>query len=738
MKHAKSLLCLVLLVIFFGCQKEAPAPENQTANAQKPAGDIPQPQTAFIVSDLDSDTVQFAKQELENFLTIKGGPVFNSDDKKNADIVFQLKTDPQMEPYSFSVKASKTGDQVKVTLAGHDETCVLHSVYTLLENLGYSFHLSGPIAPNALQMDKIAAMDTTINPAIRLRGPRPYMNFPMDLSSYPLDEALEHIRNLARMRLNMFSFHTYRWQWYEYLENGAQDYAGHFFYGNDHIIPDNALLKEKIRFNQKYYCIPSIEAVYEDKPQRSKRTIEWMGRLLDEAKRMGMHTQVSMEPGRQDKELEDTLSRCEAIAAQYPQLDTIEIVTVELGGWRPAPEVEDIKKLVVDHFGEDMLEDEIIKPIIKEDQSALDILLGQMGHNIKAANALHEKWKNDPSRPSVAVGVYCSIPKYIKAVFHILRTFTDDSIVFTTLPGHGAYIDYKNLRKAQLGPDDYQRTMIIQWLELDANMYTLQNSINGLYHAINDAVTGADGQSIYAMSFIYWRTIESEPSARYFSLSAIHGAMDRDQFYKQYASEIGVKPWQSFAETMKLVDRANEEVVDSLCISFCFLPCWGQDTNFLKGRTAERQVPAREMFEQAIEALKPCAQQTTDPTGLKYLKLIENRIRGSILYFRAFEKAHELAGIVGDNVETPENMTDEQKSKFADTANQVLLMLDQFMELTAEQTLDRGCEGNLISFYHTAPAYIKMMREKYAAVPFDDKAITDNPPDSPPMPIIVE
>jgi len=42
------------------------------------------------------------------------------------------------------------------------------------------------------------------------------------ISSYPVEEACEYIRNLARMRMNYITFHSYPGQWYSYIYDGEE------------------------------------------------------------------------------------------------------------------------------------------------------------------------------------------------------------------------------------------------------------------------------------------------------------------------------------------------------------------------------------------------------------------------------------------------------------------------------------------------------------------------------------
>ena len=55
----------------------------------------------------------------------------------------ELKVDSSMDPFSFSVIQLTKDKNKTISLSGHDETCVLHSVYTMLEKTGYIFDITG-------------------------------------------------------------------------------------------------------------------------------------------------------------------------------------------------------------------------------------------------------------------------------------------------------------------------------------------------------------------------------------------------------------------------------------------------------------------------------------------------------------------------------------------------------------------------------------------------------------------
>jgi len=49
---------------------------------------------------------------------------------------------------------------------------------------------------------------------------------------------------------------------------------------------------------------------------------------------------------------------------------------------------------------------------------------------------------------------------------------------------------------------------------------------------------------------------------------------------------------------------------------------------------------------------------------------------------------------------------------------------------------DRGCEGTLISIYHSPLRGLKILRELNGGVSMEEKINTDSPVDAPPLPLL--
>ena len=106
-----------------------------------------------------------------------------------------------MEDGSFGY----TVERSVVRFFGADAISVSHAVYTFLEDAGYVFDFYGSFAPAEVKLDSLTGR--TVRPRARYRGIRQHVNFPMDISSYPIDEAKAYLDQLLRMRFNKLSIH---------------------------------------------------------------------------------------------------------------------------------------------------------------------------------------------------------------------------------------------------------------------------------------------------------------------------------------------------------------------------------------------------------------------------------------------------------------------------------------------------------------------------------------------------
>jgi hypothetical protein len=81
-----------------------------------------------------------------------------------------------------------------------------------------------------------------------------------------------------------------------------------------------------------------------------------------------------------------------------------------------------------------------------------------------------------------------------------------------------------------------------------------------------------------------------------------------------------------------------------------------------------------------------------------------------------------------------EDMDDTLRKQAAVICSRALAMLDRYMELHAELLPDRGCEGTLVSVYHTPVAVLKRLLFEYGGVG-EPLPVRDEEIDEPPTPL---
>ena len=331
----------------------------------------------------ESTVLRFAKDELKEYLSAQ--------EIKNRGIRFQFefKKSNDQGNGSFNYQITKKGKSIHVVFSGEDETTITHAVHSFLEHLGYRFEISGTVRPARLLPDTLSSGTYSIVPFTRWRGIRQHVNFPMDISSYPINEAKDYLRNLLRMRFNKIAVHSYPNLWHEVQTGDTTEYAGNFFYNREHQIPDHSTIKNNIRFNKKIFAIPAIEPVYADQKIKSKMAVDWMKELLNYAKSIGLRVHFSVEP-RAKGDINYIVDNCRSALKNYPMVDELEIITEELGGWGNICTDTAVRNILVSHFGTEVLKDSLVTRVIKSTQTDLDNLMNQVGRNIAALKIMQK------------------------------------------------------------------------------------------------------------------------------------------------------------------------------------------------------------------------------------------------------------------------------------------------------------------------------------------------------------
>ena len=703
------------------------------------------PKQINIKYDASDSICKYAFTELKYFLSKAGvRDIRENTDAVTADsYLIQLKKDSKLKPYSFRVEYQSEGNKQKILLSGNNSTCVLHAVYTMLEKIGYTFEITGPVE-NDIDFNRLVGYKETITPSVLNRGIRLHLNFPMDISSYSLEDAKEYIRNLARMRFNSITFHSYVNQWIEGPQKGRDTLAGHFFYGINFPIPDTPSVYKESIDNKKFFCIPEIEPFYNQPIERSQMAVKWLQQVMKEAKKVGMTIQFSFEPREISPNYELTIQTAQRILQDYPLIDKLELISEESPG-DLGPEIlrKEAENLLTSYFGGSVLKIKSVQEILKSPQREFIRIFGEVCHDINAAKLLLQK-PDFPTRIKLCTGVYCITPKYMRACLDIMEKYNPPQVSMALLPGHSAQRVANYVREIGIKDKEWQRIMMYSWLEFDGLMFLQQNGLIGIRMLIEDAQKKLRGAPIPALCFNVWRTSENRTTARFASLITLDGTLNEKGFYNNYALNLGIGSRDNYAEAIDELDKADWKMTTSLpnfgfCWSGSWGGSWGESSN--DGRrnigyfgmwSVDSIMAVREKFEDARKKLAVCTRETENENGKKYLSFLDNRLRTSIVYMKAMQKGAELQPLFLEK--DPSKFTKTDRDTVVTLCNEALALVDQCVNVFAEAMPDRGCQGTLISYYYTPRAYLLELREKFGLIPRNSIIPKDTKIDEPPSP----
>ncbi len=659
--------------------------------------------TVAITTDDRHPTISYAMAELRSFIERTTNLVFIDDDN-NADYSFTLRKDGSLNDTCYSVSVTEADDCTMVTLAGHDNAGILHAVYEMLEQGGIYFDVMGPVLPDQLDLSALRTETQVITPFVRKRGIRQHINFTMDISSYPLEEAKEYIRNLARMRMNHMTFHSYNGQWFGYTKDDKYQHGGSFFYGSRFSLPDDELFTRNIR-NRSVYCIPEIEPVIDNPEERSRMASEWLNSVIAECHHCGMHVQLSIEPpGRTQAE---GMTACRDVLELYPTIDTFELITPECGNSERTLSVDELKTYLIDLFGDDVLDKEMLESL-KPDLQQLEGGLRHVARNIRLLEELQSS--STQPFPALAIGSYITCPDSLCILHQVMHRYTSENTSLTFLPAHGARRVVTNLKQMNFTRESITRSMLYGWIEFDGNMFLQQNSIVGAKQLLEFAKDLTGASQVQGAALNHWRTAENRACIAYAAKAFIRGPIAPDEFYAEYAAVFGLESTERFATTMQELDDLDDLSREKMFnIGFCVNGCWVRPGLRWTARWNNDSITAcRERYQQVVNELEMCLASAMKPAGQELIRFLINRVECTLFQLDAAQAIKSLAAFCDHD--HPEALSAEQKLTVTQVCDKAMSSAQRYLEKHAEMIIDRGCEGMLINYQTTMPNYIDHIR----------------------------
>ncbi|MGN0214338.1 MAG: hypothetical protein ACI4AH_05965 [Muribaculaceae bacterium] len=637
-----------------------------------------------------------------------------------------FKVDKHIEDGSFGYEIKKN----EVCFLGGDEASVAHACYTFMEDLGCTFDFG--CVTKTLKVTSINQLRSRmVKPRVRWRGIRQHVNFPMDISSYSIEDAKAYVRSLQRMRFNKLVIHSYPGQWYETHFGDSIAYAGHFFYGDTHYVGNNKWLNEQVASNDSVFCIPEAERCFNDKAKRSQFAIDWMQQLVDYACDLGFYVQISFEP--RSTTVEQAVTTAKDIIRTYPRIKALELITEETGGWGPGCVDSQVKATLKKYFAEEIVtNDEVLAPI-KPKQSDLNALYEQIGINVNAIKIL----QSDVTTTGIELklGIYSSITDYTRGAYRLARLAMPETQV-CLMPSHGSTGTAAAVKTLINDPSDMRRTELYSWIEFDGLMYLYQNSVEGNSELMNHIEGVMNEEQMGSLLFNHWRTAENRTSARYAMQSTLQGKCEPALFYEEYAKRLSIADVSAYCQAMELLNAADNVARKYLGnIGFCWVGAWRSGGSFVWANV-EQVKNAREHYLEAGQLLQTIIEHTSaDSPAYDYLSLIGNRVLCSIVYLDAFVESAKIREIPKQADGT---YTEENKLKVEQCCSRALVKMDQYMKIFAKMMPDRGCEGTLVSVWNAPTKGLKKYMKQVLGEECDNMPMSSDAIDAPPLPIFYE
>lgn len=619
------------------------------------------------------DVSEYAVKELRYFIEKYSAYKVAYSSKLCREI--RLSVDKELDEFSSKIEGSSENERKIVTVSGGSPESLLNGVYRLLDKMGVMFGINGESVKGELDISAADEKNEIFKPFCRYRGIRQHINFPMDISSYPLEEAKEYIRNMARIGMNAVTFHSYNGQWHSYKSDDGEVLAGNFFYGNRHQVPDFEPIKKVVR-NRESYCIPEAEEIINDSRQRSGFAMKWLGQLIDTAKEAGLRVTLSVEIP--DKPTHVLVGMVRSILDTYPRIDVLEWITDE----NPKGGVSGALKCI---------------------KRAINLY--------KKKDEIFENRREIP----VQIGVYVTDKFTLKICRLFMKMAVPRNVNFTFLPAHGAKAVRDNIKYMRLSSSDLQRTMLYSWAEFDGNMYILQNSCEGIGELAELCGETSGNKPINGICLNHWRTAENALCIAY-AARAMDKPLSPGEFYLDYAHRSGIKSTRLFAEAMEDLGRLDIHNRDKLFnIGFCYLGCWlnPKGLGWIRNWKDKDIDFAINSYESVGEKLRLCLKEWDNgaDSAKDMLSLLINRCDCSVLHLKAIGELKKICKFAKDSA--PEKLSDEGKNKVSAYCDSALRYCHKYIENHAECNADRGCEGTIISYYATVPVYIDHIRQYF-------------------------
>ena len=143
----------------------------------------------------------------------------------------------------------------------------------------------------------------------------------------------------------------------------------------------------------------------------------------------------------------------------------------------------------------------------------------------------------------------------------------------------------------------------------------------------------------------------------------------------------------------------------------------------------DKELYAIKEYEELSASYTKMLLTTTDEYGKDYLRLLINRCDASVLHIKSLMELDKVANVFDYDTQKPLSDTQTEEANNYVTASRNYAL--EYLHLYGEFLMDRGCEGQLVSYYDTMIVFIDAVG---AAFNKDISVNIKEEYDAPPMP----
>ncbi len=219
---------------------------------------------------------------------------------------------PKLGDQGIVLKRARLDDKPALVLGGGSPVATMWAVYELVERWGVRYLIDRDVYPAKRPWSGLPDLDVVMEPNMRIRCWRLVNDLAHGPVSWSLEENRRFLRQIAKMKYNRVHVSLWPTQpFVHYRFRGMEKPPGVLYFGQRHTIDDDTIGREKFA-GMTVFTNP--ELVGADSPEElRRRAIGLVRHVLEDARKLGMETGLSIQPLEWPKEFVEVLPGSEPV-----------------------------------------------------------------------------------------------------------------------------------------------------------------------------------------------------------------------------------------------------------------------------------------------------------------------------------------------------------------------------------------------------------------------------------------